>query len=238
MTMNNNDNSPSKQTGQSPLPEPASEGSAPADYETLDQPLQLAGHELLIRTLKDRNQYHDPDGEHEAQGVAPSSWPLFGVIWPAGLLLAEMIATMTLNDKRVLELGCGLGLASMIAAQRGARVIASDVHPLAETFLAHNTQVNGLDDVEFLQLDWHVPADNLGQFDLLMASDVLYEPDHPELLAAIMTRHAAATTEVIVTDQGRKQLHRFVRLMEKEGFTPLQEITQTNKLAHLYRGTS
>lgn len=204
-------------------------------YETLDQTLTLAGHTLVVRTLKDRNQYYDPDGNHEAQGVAPSSWPLFGVIWPAGILLAEMIASMTLTNKRVLELGCGLGLASLMAATGGARVIATDVHPLAGNFLAHNSRINSLNDVEFRQLNWHTPDDSLGQFDVLIASDVLYEPDHPELLAQVMNRYAAAEAEIIVTDQGRKQLRRFARLMTETGFEPQHDIEQTNRLAHLYR---
>ncbi len=46
--------------------------------------------------------------------------------------------------KRILEVGCGIGLCSLVLQQRGADITASDYHPVAEKFLRHNTDLNGL----------------------------------------------------------------------------------------------
>ncbi|PDH40525.1 MAG: hypothetical protein CNE99_03515 [OM182 bacterium MED-G24] len=79
-------------------------------YEVIDQTVVVGGEFFQIRVLKNRTQYHDPDGSHEAAGVAPASWPMFGALWPAGLILAELMTRSELHNLRILELGCGLAL--------------------------------------------------------------------------------------------------------------------------------
>ena len=44
-------------------------------------------------------------------------------------------------DKRILEVGCGLGLASLVLNERSADISATDYHPEVETFLKINTEL-------------------------------------------------------------------------------------------------
>jgi len=92
---------------------------------------RIGGSDFRIRALHNRQQYADPDGAAERAGVSPASWPLFGVVWPAGLALAEEMSRFPVTGKHILELGCGLGLASLVLARRGADITACDHHPLA-----------------------------------------------------------------------------------------------------------
>ncbi|MBC7376005.1 MAG: SAM-dependent methyltransferase, partial [Burkholderiaceae bacterium] len=46
--------------------------------------VQVGGEPLQLRTLIDRQQFWDPDGEAERAGISSSTWPLFGVVWPSG----------------------------------------------------------------------------------------------------------------------------------------------------------
>src|SRR5690606_9671466 len=46
-------------------------------------------------------------------GISSAQWGLFGQVWPVGTLLAEAMDTAEVEGKRILELGCGIGLPSL-----------------------------------------------------------------------------------------------------------------------------
>ncbi len=179
----------------------------------------VGGRDYQVRALADRQQYDDPDGLAAQRGISSAQWSLFGVLWPAGTALAVEMATFPVTGKRILELGCGLGLASLVLQQRGANITASDHHPLAEGFLAHNARLNGLVPIPFHAAPWAGPNPDLGNFDLIIGSDVLYERDHASTLAAFLTVHARSTAEVLLTDPGRAQRGRFRAEMTTQGYT-------------------
>ena len=70
--------------------------------------------------------------------------PYFGVVWPAAKALAQHLERMGtwLQGKTVLELGSGLSLPSIVAAQHGATVVASDFHPEVINLLTKNLRHN------------------------------------------------------------------------------------------------
>lgn len=187
-------------------------------YETTILTVQVGGHPYRLRVLSDNQQFADPDGHGDRLGISSAQWSLFGQVWPVGRLLAETMDTADVRGKRILELGCGIGLPSLVLQRRGAEVIASDIHPLAEPFLAYNSALNELPSVHFRQLDWSEPLPSLGSFDKIIGSDLLYERDHPELLAAVVGRHAAPHAEVVLTDAGRGHTSAFTREMAELGF--------------------
>jgi predicted nicotinamide N-methyase len=181
------------------------------------------GVEFRIRCLVDGNQFDDPDGIAEALGIPPASWPFFGMLWPSGLLLADLVSREALGECRILELGCGLGIASLVANARGADILATDYHPQAEEFLKDNSHRNALCDTPFQRLDWRVPDHALGLFDLIIGSDLLYEPDHPEALSGFLALHSHIGTRIIIVDPKRHLHAKFRRRMEDRGFTSSSE---------------
>lgn len=187
-------------------------------YETRILNVKVAGLPYRLRALSDRQQFADPDGLGRRMGISSAQWSLFGQLWPASRMLAHAVHALDLRGRRILELGCGLGLASLVLQRRGADVVASDVHPLAEPFLAYNAALNGLPAVHYRQMRWDRPLPTLGRFDLIVASDVLYERDHATLLAGVVSRHAQPCAEVLVADPGRDSSAPFTRLLEAQGF--------------------
>lgn len=187
-------------------------------YEVVTLSLQVAGEAYDLRALKDRQQFWDPSGEAEAAGVAESHWSLFGVMWDSARILAERVARMPLEGRRVLEIGCGLGLVSLVAHRRGADILAADYHPLAGRFLAENAARNGLSPVPFKVVNWERPQPSLGAFDLVLASDVLYERWQAQHVADFMARRVAPGGEVILVDPRRGNQSRFHRAMLAHGF--------------------
>lgn len=187
-------------------------------YEVDTVTHRIGGSDFRIRALRNRQQYADPDGAADRAGISPASWPLFGVVWPAGLALAQAMSRFPVAGKHILELGCGLGLASLVLARRGADITACDHHPLAGEFLRHNAGLNGLAPIAYHNVPWLGPNPALGCFDLIIGSDLLYERDHAALLAGFIAHHANPVAQVLLADPGRGYASSFSVLLAAQGF--------------------
>lgn len=189
-------------------------------YQVTFQSVAIAGAAgLEIRSLLDRQQYCDPVGAAEAAGISPASWPLFGQLWPSAQKLADLMQVWEFGNRRVLEIGCGLALSSLVIHRRQGDITASDCHPLTETFLRANLDLNHLPPLNYLTGNWGRTNPLLGEFDLIIGSDVLYERSHPEQLAAFIQCHAAPHAEVVIIDPNRGNRSGFHREMARLGYT-------------------
>jgi len=201
-------------------------------YLTKQEQIVVEGvADVTIRSLLDRQQYSDPLGEAERLGISTASWPHFGLLWPSGAWLAARLARRPVTaGERILELGCGLALASIVGHRRGADVTASDLHPLAEGFLLENLRLNRLLPMKYRHGDWGsrslVPWQGddasvrivAGHYDLIIGSDLLYERDADGALAAFIGIHAAPTAETWIIDPDRGNRPAFHRAMATHGF--------------------
>lgn len=188
-------------------------------YELATGTHRIGEIDYTICSLRDGQQFSDPDGQAERAGISSAAWPLFGVVWPAGLALAREMATIAIAGKRILEVGCGLGLSSLVLQHRGANITSSDHHPLADEFLQRNARLNGLSPIPYVDAPWESLLPDLGRFDLIIGSDVLYESQQPALLAAFLSRHANHAAEIVMTDPGRPNLGRFGSRLAEQGYT-------------------
>ncbi len=197
-------------------------GSVVPGYSTRIVNVQVGDHAYRLRVLGDLQQFADPDGLGADLGISSAQWSLFGQLWPSGRLLAQTMERADVAGKRILETGCGIGLSSLVLQRRGAIVVASDIHPLTEGFLAYNAALNALDAVHYRQMRWNVALTTLGRFDMIIASDVLYERAHAALLADVVERYAQPSAEVVISDPGRGNSAALSRLLDAQGFS-LQE---------------
>lgn len=198
-------------------------------YLTKQECITVAGvADLTIRSLLDRNQFCDPLHEAQDLGISSASWPLFGLLWPSGAHLAARIALRPVTAERILEIGCGLALASLVAHRRGADVTASDCHPLAASFLLENIRLNHLLPIKYRHGHWGAPSTPstasmdgqvAGLFDLIIGSDLLYERDDQGDLARFIALHAAPGAQVWIADPDRGNRAAFNRHMAGHGFT-------------------
>lgn len=168
------------------------------------QTVEFGDEDIHLRSLRDTQEWDDCDGHAERLAISSSQWSHFGVLWDSAYVLAHLMARYEVGERRVLEVGSGLGLASLVLNRRGANITATDYHPDASAFMAVNTALNDDAPIPFHRVSWAEADDGrLQRFDLLIASDVLYERGQAKPFAAFLLRHAAPRCEIIVVDAGR-----------------------------------
>jgi predicted nicotinamide N-methyase len=136
--------------------------------------------------------------------------PYWAELWPSAMALARAIARRPLTGRRVIELGCGLGLPALAAALAGGRVLATDWSEDAVAMTARNAERNGVE-LATAVYRWDAPPEPLGPpWPLVLASDVLYEARNVPALLDLLPRLTAAGGEVWIADPGRAHAASFL----------------------------
>ena len=146
--------------------------------------------------------------------------PYWAELWASAVALAHDVSLRALSRRPTLELGCGLGLPSIAAAQAGGRVLATDWSPDAVRATAANAERNEVD-VETMECSWAEPDPIVerGPWPLVLASDVLYERRNVELLLELLPRLVDETGLVLLADPGRVPAERFLAAAPERGWT-------------------
>jgi predicted nicotinamide N-methyase len=164
----------------------------------LDIRLQRFGDVVLMRP-RDWEQLR-----HE-EGGAGRPVPYWAVPWPSGRALAETVTAACVSGRRVLELGCGLGLPSIAAARAGADVFATDGASDAVAFTAHSLALNEAGG-EVALVDWEAQGEALaarGPWDLVLAADVFYLQANVRLGLRLLPELVAPGGEIWLADSRR-----------------------------------
>jgi predicted nicotinamide N-methyase len=169
------------------------------------QEVEVAGETFSLIRPRDWDELRHQEG---AEG---RSAPYWASAWPSGLALADTLAGHNLEGRRVLELGCGLALPSILAARRGALVLATDGSPDAVAFAAHNLALNDAEG-EAAQVDWREAKELVERapWDFVIAADVLYLRHNVEALLRLLPRLIGNSGEALVADPSRSGGRDFV----------------------------
>jgi predicted nicotinamide N-methyase len=135
--------------------------------------------------------------------------PYWAELWPAARALAEALPEV--DGLCVVELGCGLGLPSLVAAAKGASVTAADWSPDAIALLRENASRNGLE-LRAEVRDWRESWNE--RFDLALAADVLYERRNVE---PVLERLAELAPDALIALAGRPYEEAFLLLARASG---------------------
>jgi predicted nicotinamide N-methyase len=143
--------------------------------------------------------------------------PYWATPWASGLALAELLLSRRheVAGRRALELGCGLGITATAAVEAGLVLTATDCFAEALAFARYNALRNAGRRIRTLLVDWRASAGreaiaSQGDLQLVLAADVLYEPEDVPPLRDLLNRLLPRGCDVWLAEPGRATSTRFV----------------------------
>lgn len=175
-------------------------------YKVRDISLDLLKVTDLEHLLGDKDPFADV-----------SSFPFWIKLWEAAMVLSEVMAVMEPDrEKRVLELGAGIGVPGLVAAARGFQVTLSDYEPHILDFQRVSAMANNLDNVDFKIINWKKPPD-LPAFDIILGAEILFRDEFFEPLLKVFNHYLKPGGEIYMAHDSRRQsLPRFLNLAQKD----------------------
>ncbi len=126
--------------------------------------------------------------------------PYWAIVWEASIGLGTWILDHpeAVRSKRVLELGCGLGLSGIVAASAGGRVTQTDRAPQALHLAAENALRNGLEPPNHFLADWRT-WEHPQRYDVVLGSDLVYETSAVPWLVPLFGRNVRPGGELLLS---------------------------------------
>jgi len=152
--------------------------------------------------------------------------PYWAYLWPGAYLLAEAVARESwpkwsdeLRAPLALEIGCGLGLAGLVAVARGLRVQFTDYDQAPLKYVARSAAENGFEPERFSmrRLDWRSPPDE--RFSIILGADVIYEARLVPLVAALLAQLLTPDGVGLIASPYRVAAEAFPRALASRGLT-------------------
>jgi predicted nicotinamide N-methyase len=183
------------------------------------------------RTFSILRPANSDDLIREEDFVKDERLPYWADIWPASTILAAHLVSLTRNPNRrgggrALELGCGVGLVTLGAMSAGYEVLATDYYTDALAFTRANAWREFGKSPDTRMIDWRAFPPDVSRFDLIMASDVLYEKEYARLLPGIFKRALAPGGMAIVADPGRIGVPEFKEECDDLGLVIRSKVTR------------
>ena len=188
---------------------------------------RIAGQDTVLETLTfdgiELDVYRVVDADRILDNIDLEAWkkdermPYWAEPWPSGTWLARHLAGEgSLDGVRVLELGCGLGLPSLVAARLGADVTTTDYTHVALDLFRVNATMNDVT-VNAEYVDWREPHD-LDSYDLVLAADVMYERWQSGVVLNLLGTTVAPDGRALIADPDRVTATEFAGAAEYHGF--------------------
>ena len=182
-------------------------------------PYELAGRSFELLGPANSNELIDQPAIIE-RFETEEYMPYWAQIWSSSLLLADAVTLWGPagdDPPQVLEIGCGLGLVSLLLSHLGYRVLASDYDEDALAFLVENARRNHVPVPETRPLDWRCTYPDLKP-DRIVAADILYETRQLRAVADFVHEHLAPGGLALIADPNRMVADDFETVARHSGF--------------------
>lgn len=210
-----------------PAPESAEDPGTEAELQRLREELAVE-YDLQevayrfgeddFRFLSVRDSYALLDRIDPEEFLKDEQMPYWAEIWPAAVTLSHVLMEeMELAGRSVIELGAGVGMASIAAARNGARVVSTDYSTEALRFVTYNALRNGVS-LDTGRLDWRMVRSD-EKFDIVIAADVLYERVNLLPIVTAIETLLAPGGAAYIADPRRRLAEQFLELVRENGFS-------------------
>jgi len=182
----------------------------------VSEALQFGRVSLAFTRIAEPDEVLDRVAKDESN---PQRLPYWAELWESSAGIAQFLLDHEVVTSRatVLDLGCGMGLAGLMAARVGGDVLFADIESQALLFALLNCWRNGIIP-RTRQLDWR--TDQLDRrFDLILGADILYEREQWDHLERFWRAHLNQGGRVILGEPGRQTGEQFPTWVESHGWS-------------------
>ena len=180
----------------------------------------IGSRSLTLLRVKDLERLVDREALLRDNTEEPPYW---AHLWTGALTLARYLDSfIDVRDQTVLDLGCGLGLTGIVAAQKGGRVTFADKEVAAVSFARENARLNGCARYGVQQIDF--TQDILEtDFALILGAEILYDRPTFPALVRFLARHLSPAGRAILADAKRTNTQDFYQRLDQAGLQWTQE---------------
>lgn len=191
-----------------------------AKYSLTFDSLKVSGNTVRILKVADLEEFLE--GKDPLADV--SEFPFWIRLWDAAMILSYVLGAQTeTKDKRLLELGAGLGAPGLAAAAAGFDVTLSDYENIIMDFQKVSAAASGLTNVEFSHLDWLNPPE-IEPFDVLAGAEILFRDEFFEPLLNIFRTCLKPDGMIYLAhDSKRQSLGKFLKIAQADFDIALKE---------------
>ncbi len=193
-------------------------GRPSLDYPLKHTEIFLNNRRFQLTVVDDPDQYLETLSKEDVEGTL--FLPYWTYLWESSIGLAQYLSDnrTTLSNKSILEIGCGYGLAGIVAAKFGAKVTYTDFEHDALLFARHNSQQNDVSVGTYVQMDWSAPCFQ-NRFDVVLGADVIYEEQNWDSIIELLHNLLELKGVAIFSEPNRKNADGFFKLIRENGFT-------------------
>lgn len=178
--------------------------------------IAIGDREVKVEAVIDQDALIDMVKTQHDLDHFPYGW----MLWPSAIGLSKYILSNAhrFAGKRVLELGCGVGMAGVTAAIAGGMVTQTDYLAGALELSSRNATLNGVETVACLG-DWRdFPESLIDTTDIVIGTDILYERSMHPYLKDLLPMFTKRGVPVLIADPIRPQAMDALGLWEHDLF--------------------
>jgi predicted nicotinamide N-methyase len=166
-------------------------------YETEAVEVVINGKKFSILLPRYLDRFIDPTDVIQ-------DFPLWATLWKASWVLSGYLADLPPNvNKRLLEIGAGVGFVSIVAATFGHQIMMTEYNPDALNFARANACLNNCSSLPIKKLDWNNPRLK-DQFDFIVAAEVTYKEAFFPPLIRLFKSNLKPGGEIILASEIRR----------------------------------
>lgn len=188
-----------------------------SDYRLKNTTIEIGNRQILLTIVDEPDHLLDKLSREDSEGKL--FLPYWIYLWESAIGLATHISELgELTGQFILEIGCGYGLVGTVASQAYANVVFTDFESDALQFALHNSQQNGVRNPVLVQMDWNTTCFKC-KFDLIIASDVIYEEQNWVPILELLQNLLAPEGIALFSEPNRKNADGFFNLIRENGFS-------------------